>query len=729
MTAVAGDLAGDNRHSGQPDQALVVRPDTAAAVSEAVDGQLLTDDEYRRFRARRLAVRAVSALPVRWQDAEHRARVRGELVAQLVRVPVRYPSAAARGSAAALRAWWAWVTVRDLYDAAKASQQLAARYDDIHHHRVRRRVWTLVITAGAGGALAIADLTAGPIVLWGTTAGLSAVLATVGRRKGGAGRAAVIRPRSISWAMDGNNLVTAFRDAKLIGKDEGLAFVQLPKRDGGGWAVIVDLPPSRKASTAIAKREDLASALAVDEMQLIAERIRGKGGHAGRLSLWIADDDPYAAKPAMSPLAEAESWDLWRPVPLGRSARGQRLALPLVWTSLLIGAIPRMGKTYVARIPATAAALDPYVRLIVADGKGGKDFRPFELVAHRYIPNARTDSNRRLIAVLEEVAADVEDRFGRLAEMDDDLCPESKVTPEISRNPDFGMPLTLVVVDEIQNYLGDDTRLFPDDPKAKKTIGQRILELLTFIAKTGPAAGFMLVLATQKPDGKVIPDALRGQLGTRFALKVMTWQASETILGAGTYAAGMDASKLLKSHKGVGLLLGSDGETELDAGDAVTVKTDLLEIKAIRAACQRGRALREAAGTLTGDAAGDRALGELPAEVAERIEQEAARTAEPTAAAAAADVVDAEIIPEWPELPEPLGALAEAIGADEHGLIATAELAARIGWEAKALGEALRRLAVPAPTPPRQRIGGSAHPVSVTDLGAVQAAIVARCDG
>jgi hypothetical protein len=53
----------------------------------------------------------------------------------------------------------------------------------------------------------------------------------------------------------------------------------------------------------------------------------------------------------------------------------------------------------------------------------------------------------------------------------------------------------------------------------------------------------------------------------------MTWQASETILGAGTHKAGMDASKLLTSHKGVGLLLGADGETELSAGDAVTMQT------------------------------------------------------------------------------------------------------------------------------------------------------------
>jgi S-DNA-T family DNA segregation ATPase FtsK/SpoIIIE len=565
----------------------------------------------------------------------------------------------------------------------------------------------MMITAGG---LLVIELIEGPIVWWAAGGAASAGLAVAGRRKDGSGGAAVIRPRSIAWAMDGNNLVTAFRDAKLIGKDEGLAFVQLPKRDGSGWAVTVDLPASRKASTVIAKREDLASALAVDEVQLIAERVRGKGGHAGRLSLWIADDDPYAANSLDSPLGEAESWDFWQATPFGTTARGQVVNLPLVWTSLLVGAIPRMGKTYAARIPVTAAALDPHVRLIVADGKGGKDWKAFELVAHRLIPNARADSILRLIAVLEEAAADVETRFARLAEMDDEVCPESKVTQEITRNPSHAMPLTVIAIDEIQNYLADDTPLDTAQPKGKKR-GQRVLELLTFIAKTGPPAGFVLVLATQKPDSQVIPDKLRGQLGTRFALKVMTYQASETILGAGTYRAGMDASKLLKSHRGVGLLLGADGETDLDAGEAVAVRTHLLHIKAVRTACQRGRALREAAGTLTGDAAGNEAIGDLPSDVAARIEQAAAVFEQ----GVRADVANTE-------LPEVLALLVDVINEHEIGVVATAELAARIDWDAKSLGEALRRAGVPAPRPSRQRINGSVHPVSVTDLDAVRVA-------
>jgi S-DNA-T family DNA segregation ATPase FtsK/SpoIIIE len=279
----------------------------------------------------------------------------------------------------------------------------------------------------------------------------------------------------------------------------------------------------------------------------------------------------------------------------------------------------------------------------------------------------------------------------------------------------------VIGIDEVQNYLQDDTPLDAYQPKGKKR-GQRVLELLTFIAKTGPAAGFMLVLATRKPDGQVIPDSLRGQLGTRFALKVMTWQASETILGAGSYKAGMDASKLLKSHRGVGLLLGADRETDLDAGEAITVKTDLLEIKAIRAACQRGRALREVAQTLTGDAAGAYLIGDLPDQVARRIEEEAART---TTEATPDDLADAEVNDERPRV---LTLLLDVIDDIEGGIVSTAELASRLGpdWDAKRLGEALRAAGVPRPAPAKQRASGASYPVPVQSVDALKAAIVAH---
>jgi hypothetical protein len=112
---------------------------------------------------------------------------------------------------------------------------------------------------------------------------------------------------------------------------------------------------------------------------------------------------------------------------------------------------------------------------------------------------------------------------------------QAKLTPAIARNKRLGTPLRLVCIDEVQRYLEH-----PDH-------GKTILELLTDLAKVGPAVGIMLVLATQKPDSKVMPDSLRGHVGIRLAMKVMNWQSSDTILGAGAYPD-LDASKLLRTQ-------------------------------------------------------------------------------------------------------------------------------------------------------------------------------------
>jgi S-DNA-T family DNA segregation ATPase FtsK/SpoIIIE len=194
----------------------------------------------------------------------------------------------------------------------------------------------------------------------------------------------------------------------------------------------------------------------------------------------------------------------------------------------------------------------------------------------------------------------MERRYTAMGKLPDDRCPDGKVTPAICRDKRLNMPLVLVVVDEIQRLL------------EHKELGATILELLVDLAKTGPAAGIMLVLATQKPDAQTLPDDLRGQIGTRLALRVMTYQASDTILGAGSYSAGLNASKIEEQHLGVGILRGAGDEGS--AGSAgQTVRTHICDIPTLRKIVARGRELRVKAGTLTGMAAGDDLVEEEPA--------------------------------------------------------------------------------------------------------------------
>lgn len=214
-----------------------------------------------------------------------------------------------------------------------------------------------------------------------------------------------------------------------------------------------------------------------------------------------------------------------------------------------------------------------------------------------------------LIGWLVELVAEVQGRYRRMRELDDVTCPESKVTPQMSRDPVLNMPITAIVVDEVQVPLEDRTSVRVEDKKL--TAGEYVGELLTWLAKKGPAAGIVLVLATQRPDSKTIPSGLRAVVGSRFALRVMDWRDSNIVLGEQMNTRGYDSSRLLASHKGVGILR-PDGDTQAGADVlALTVRTYYMPNQDWQLICQRGRALREAEGTLTGHAAGQDSRPEL----------------------------------------------------------------------------------------------------------------------
>lgn len=556
--------------------------------------------------------------------------------------------------------------VRDYREAAEQSEKLADKFVEIRALTLFRWKVTGAVVGVVAAVLLVLYVLYGGIVLWSAAGLASVALAIVGRRKDGSpGRKAVLGgARTLAWTMDSQLLVDAFRDAKLIGKDETLRLVERAARVGEGWAVTVDLPATRKAVDVIKHRDALASALAVDEVQLIVERVRGRGGHAGRVSLWVADEDPYAGPPLRMPLLDVEWWDAWRPVPFGRDARNRRVDLPLVWTSLLVGAIPRQGKTFATRLAAAGLVLDPYARLYVFDGKGGKDWEAAEQIAYRYVCGDELEHAYAVRDHLVELVAEVQSRYARMATLDDDVCPESKITPAISRDVDLGMPITGVVIDEVQVFLENPTR---EQVGGKKTtLGAYIADLLTYLVRKGPAAGVVVILATQRPDSNTIPSRLRAVLGSRFALRVMDWRDSNIVLGEQMNTRGYDASTLLPSHKGVGILR-PDGETDAGADMiAMTVRTYYMPNAEWRVICARGRALREAAGTLAGHAVGDDAP--RPIDSTQVVKALGSGTA------------DGWVV----ELPEPLASVVDYLGEelDEREFVPTSELVEALEVEA-----------------------------------------------
>lgn len=387
-------------------------------------------------------------VPAAFKSRAQARQAARDLVARVVRSPWRFVLAVLRGLVTVGRAWRQWVTVTDFRDAAEESGKLADKFTDIRELTLFRWKVTgaVIVVTGLAGLAVYARY--GTLPLWLTAAATPVALAVAGRRKDGSpGRKAVLAgPRSLTWTMDPQILVDAFRDAKLIGKDETPRLVERAQRVGDGWAITVDLPATRKAADVVKHREALASALAVDEVQLIVERVRGNGGHAGRVAMWVADEDPYPTPPLRTPLLGVPSWDAWRPVPFGRDARDRKIDLPLVWTSLLVGAIPRQGKTFATRLAAAGLILDPHTRLYVADFKAGKDWAAAELVAHRFLAGDESEHVLALRDWLVELIGDVQGRYRRMRELDDVTCPESKVTPAMSRDAGLNMPITALVI-------------------------------------------------------------------------------------------------------------------------------------------------------------------------------------------------------------------------------------------------------------------------------------------
>lgn len=514
-----------------------------------------------------------------------------------LRLPVygfRWSVRALIGLGRSIRAGWMWAFDLEGRQLRKytADQMLGSEYlrlREQHHHRVTLRLWSLFGTALTSAVGLGIGAYASPLTL--PAAGLAAfvTLGIVGKPED----AAPILDQAIvplSVELTSEHLNGAFRAAGLLGKDADLVIVQPIMRDAMdiGYTCVLDLPKGggKKAADVVAARDTLAAELGIDEVQLMVWRIRaGEGGHAARLGMWVADDDPYIGGRTPSPLMDLDSFTVWEQIPFGRNARGKLITLYLMWESMFFGGLPRQGKTFAQRITAVAAALDAHARVFCADGKGGRDWKAVSRIAHRYITGAESDALKAFMGMLRELVAEMERRFQVINGLSDEVCPEGKLTPHIAQR--YHMPPIFIIIDELQEYF---SALDKNDYEAA-------LEMMCRLARRGPAAGFIMNLASQRPDSDSVPTKLREIISIRFSVRCVDKTSSDMVLGKGKAAIGADASLLSAEHKGVGVLV--TGPAEFD-----TVRTDYIDLPAFSVICEKGRALRHAAGTLTGDAAG-----------------------------------------------------------------------------------------------------------------------------
>lgn len=199
------------------------------------------------------------------------------------------------------------------------------------------------------------------------------------------------------------------------------------------------------------------------------------------------------------------------PVPLGVSVTGEAVALTLAGGHILVGGATGAGKSVVLHNLLAGICCDPAAELMVADAK---------------------DELAGLLApVATMVAADLDDALGVL---------DHAATVMASRRgrPGPHRPL-VVVVDELAAFTSLD-----GISKSERVVRERFRGQLSGIAARGRSASVYVIAATQKPSVDTVPSGFRDNCTQRIAVYCATRDASDTVLGAGSAAAGIDAARL-----------------------------------------------------------------------------------------------------------------------------------------------------------------------------------------
>ncbi|WP_399139949.1 cell division protein FtsK [Streptomyces sp. NBUA17] len=516
-----------------------------------------------------------------------------------VRLPVyagRLALMSPRGACRFVASTHRWVWDRE----AAPLRDFAVRTEDVEEYmrlarlrsgRVRLRGLVTLVAAVFGTGFALYLYVLAPAFLYAFAAGGVLLLGMAGQQPD----APVVGPAVLKTEVQkltgsivlrgldniGNAKVTAA--VKKGGDMNGLRFVSEIVRDGPGYRADLDLPYGVTPEDIMEARKPLASGLrrkvgcvwpAPDPEQ-----------HEGRLVLWVGDKPMNeTAKPAW-PLAKTGTVDLFRPVVFGNDQRMRDVSVTLMFASIVVGSIPRMGKTFLMRLLLLIAALDPRAQVHAFDFKGTGDFGALEPVCHRYRAGEEDEDIAYVLDALRELKEELRRRAKVIKGLPRTRCPESKVTGELAGDKSLGLHPIVVGFDECQV------------PFEHEEHGKEIEAICTDLVKRGPALGIVAMFGTQRPDAKSLPTGISANAVLRFCLKVMGQPANDMVLGTSMYKSGYRATMFSRSDRGICWMAG-------EGDDPRIVASAFVDAVAAERIAARARQAREAYGNVTGHAIG-----------------------------------------------------------------------------------------------------------------------------
>ncbi|MGY4994069.1 cell division protein FtsK [Streptomyces sp. 900105245] len=465
-------------------------------------------------------------------------------------------------------------------------------------NRVRLRGLVTVVACVFGIGFALWLYVMAPAYLWAFAAGGVLTLGYFGQQPD----APVIGPavmRTELQKLTGTIVLRALESIgnarisaaiKKGGDMNGMRFTSEITRDGPGYRADLDLPYGVTPEDVMEERQALASGL---RRKLGCVWPSGDPDeHEGRLILWVGDKPMNETSKPPWPLLKDGEVDLFKPVVFGNDQRMRDIVVTLMFVSIVIGSVPRMGKTFLLRLLLLIAALDPRAELYAFDFKGTGDLGPLEPVCHRYRSGEEDEDLLYVVNAMRELKDELRRRAKVIRALPKSRCPESKVTPALASDKSLGLHPIVVGFDECQVPFEHDK------------YGAELESICTDIAKRGPALGIVGIFATQRPDAKSLPPGISANAILRFCLKVMGHTANDMVLGTGAYKAGVRATMFSRSDRGICWMSG-------EGDDPLIVASAFVDGPAAEQVVARARQLREAYGNITGHA-----IGEGPAESA-----------------------------------------------------------------------------------------------------------------
>lgn len=214
----------------------------------------------------------------------------------------------------------------------------------------------------------------------------------------------------------------------------------------------------------------------------------------------ICEPVPFIPESAPYPLPDKHPWNEF---PLGLTAGGEEAVLDVSkFPHLLIAGVTGSGKSVTQRTLLLHALQSPEWRIVLIDPKR------VELSSYKSHPNvARVATElEESLQLIEQIEQEMQSRYITMQENGVNFFKDLPNPPHA----------VLLMIDETFALLSP-TGIKTDEGKVQDEMKGRIGILIGSIARLGRASGIHMMLATQRPDAKVLPGEVKNNLDARIA--------------------------------------------------------------------------------------------------------------------------------------------------------------------------------------------------------------------